>query len=398
MTHRERVLAALRFAPVDRVPWVPRMDLWYDANRRRGTLPGRWRDATLTDIIDDIGIGLHTMIPDFLDTEDPEDAFDRVLGLDHVKNQPFTIDLGKTRRTIERSGDETRVIYHTPSGVLTGTVLYTDQMRRDGVSLMQVTERVVKSVEDYEKVATLFEGIHIEPDETAFRQWERQIGQRGPLVAFANVAASPMHHLLKELVPYDRFYYDLHDTPGVVEQAAGRMSVYFDKLREVCALSSADMVHFGANYDVSLTPPRLFEEHLLPELSRWSEEMVRHGKLLATHTDGENDGLCELLVRGGVHVADSVCPAPMTRLSLRDYREQFAGKIAIWGGLCSLSVLPQSFTDEQFVKHVDEALQAVAGGRGIVFSVADTLPPDADIDRVRYIGERVESLKPATHE
>jgi hypothetical protein len=79
----------------------------------------------------------------------------------------------------------------------------------------------------------------------------------------------------------------------------------------------------------------------------------------------------------------------MTRLSLSDYRAHFAGRVAIWGGFCSVSVLPQSFTDEQFEQHIDDALAAVGDGRGLIFSIADTTPPDASIDRIRYIGQRI---------
>ena len=39
MTHRERMLAAIRGEPTDQLPWAPRMDLWYIAQRARGTLP-----------------------------------------------------------------------------------------------------------------------------------------------------------------------------------------------------------------------------------------------------------------------------------------------------------------------------------------------------------------------
>ena len=38
-THKCRVLAALRGEMVDRLPYVPRLDLWYLANSISGTLP-----------------------------------------------------------------------------------------------------------------------------------------------------------------------------------------------------------------------------------------------------------------------------------------------------------------------------------------------------------------------
>jgi len=62
-------------------------------------------------------------------------------------------------------------------------------------------------------------------------------------------------------------------------------------------------------------------------------------------------------------------------------------------------VLRESFTDQEFQDHIEQGIAAVgdpdAGeGRGLIFSVADTTPPDADLDRLRYIGERLAELGP----
>ena len=181
-------------------------------------------------------------------------------------------------------------------------------MRRDGVTLVQVTERVVKSAEDYPIVAALFEDLEIEPDEGRYRALCDEVGQRGLVVGYANVAASGVHHLLKELVPYDRFYYDLHDTPQLVLHTAARMESYFSRLLEVCAQSSAEALLFGANYDVSLTPPSIFEPHILPCLSAWAERLHETGKLIVTHTDGKT-AVCDLYVRARVDIAVPSAPA-----------------------------------------------------------------------------------------
>jgi hypothetical protein len=167
------------------------------------------------------------------------------------------------------------------------------------------------------------------------------------------------------------------------------MEGYYEAALEASARSSAEVILFGANYDLMLTPPNVFDPHILPALSRWAERLHAAGKLLLTHTDGENQKLLRLYLEAGVDVADSVCPAPMTRLSLREYRDAFGGRIAIWGGLCSTCVLPGSFTDAQFEQHVTEALAAVGDGRGLIFSLADTTPPEASLDRIRRIGDRI---------
>ena len=56
MTHRERILAAIRGDIPDRLPWVPRLDLWYKANRHNGTLPPEWAELSLPEIARDLGV------------------------------------------------------------------------------------------------------------------------------------------------------------------------------------------------------------------------------------------------------------------------------------------------------------------------------------------------------
>lgn len=389
MTHRERILSALRGQPVDCLPWVPRLDLWYNANRHAGTLPVAWREASLMEIVAELGVGFHAVIPDFLDTEEPDEAFDRALGVDHVKNQPYRLRFNKVRRVVERGEGRSRVIYKLPQGELSAVLRHDEGMRRAGATLMHIEEPIVKSLDDYPLVAALFEDFVVEPDQTRYRQFREQVGDAGVVVAFGNVTTSPVHHLLKELVAYDRFYFDLHDHPALVAQTARRMQGYFDQVIAASAQSDAELVLFGANYDLMVTPPPFFEPHIAPGLRQAADALHAAGKLLVTHPDGENDQLNRFYVECGVDVADSVCPAPMTRLTLADYRRDFGVRPAIWGGLCSVCVLEQSMTQAQFEAHVEQGIAAVGEGRGIVFSLADTTPPGASLERIRWIGDRL---------
>lgn len=398
MTHRERILAAIRGEPVDAVPWVPRLDLWYRANRYRGTLPHEWLDLPLWAIQRILGVGRHEVIPDFLDTETPDEIADQTLGLAHVRNQPYRLRFRQTERVVERSGGIYRVAYHTPVGSVSARLLHTPQMWRDGVTLLHVSERVIKSLDDYAVIGFIFEDLEVEPG-GRYAQFQEEVGDEGVAVALANLAASPVHHLLKELVPYDEFFFALHDHPELIAATAERMAGFFTRVVDACAHSSAEVVLLGANYDVMLTPPPLFAEHIAPALAAAAERLHAAGKLLATHTDGENQGLLDFYVQTGVDLADSVCPAPMTRLALAEYRRAFGRRPAIWGGICSTSVLRESFTDREFEAHIDAAIAAAGDlgrgeGRGLIYSIADTTPPDADLDRLRYIGERLAELGP----
>ncbi|MBD3291645.1 MAG: hypothetical protein GF393_01870 [Armatimonadia bacterium] len=345
-------------------------------------------------IIDDLGVGRHEVIPDFLHVEEPDEVADQALGLMHVPNQPYRLRFRQTQRIVERDGDRYDVVYRTPVGDITTSIIHTEQMRRDGVTLLHTTEHAVKSIEDYEVIAFLFEDIEVVPG-GRYQAFQADVGDDGVAVALANVAASPVHHLLKELVPYDEFYFNLNDCPEVIGETAERMSGFFHDVVDACARSSAEVILLGANYDVMLTPPPFFEEHIAPFLTEATDTLHEAGKLVATHTDGENEGLLDLYVQCGIDLADSVCPSPMTNLPLAAYREAFGSHPAIWGGICSASVLPESFTDAEFEAHLEDVIDAAGDFRGIVYSIADTTPPDASIDRIRRIGEELGRIDPS---
>lgn len=77
MTYRKRMLATLQGKPTDGAPFVPRLDLWYSANRYNGTLPDQYRKATLRQIGEVPGNGDH-LILSIADTAPPGMTFSRL--------------------------------------------------------------------------------------------------------------------------------------------------------------------------------------------------------------------------------------------------------------------------------------------------------------------------------
>ena len=81
MTHKERMIRTLRGESTDMMPWAPRLDLWYNAHKRAGTLPAKYMNASLRDITDEEGFGFHAIVPHFKDLRDPADDLHRALGI-----------------------------------------------------------------------------------------------------------------------------------------------------------------------------------------------------------------------------------------------------------------------------------------------------------------------------
>ena len=47
VTNRERILAIMAGENPDRIPWIPRLQIWYDAHVLQGTLPAEYEGFSL---------------------------------------------------------------------------------------------------------------------------------------------------------------------------------------------------------------------------------------------------------------------------------------------------------------------------------------------------------------
>lgn len=90
-----------------------------------------------------------------------------------------------------------------------------------------------------------------------------------------------------------------------------------------------------------------------------------------------------------MHVAESVCPYPMTKVTLAEYYSRLSDKLTIFGGIPSNLLLPESTSDAEFKAYMDELFTSVAPGYRMLFGVADSTPPGAKFERLVEIGKRV---------
>jgi 5-methyltetrahydrofolate--homocysteine methyltransferase len=90
-----------------------------------------------------------------------------------------------------------------------------------------------------------------------------------------------------------------------------------------------------------------------------------------------------------MHVAESICPAPMTKVPIEEYYRRWSGRLSIFGGIPSTLLLEESATEEEFEAYLDHLFKAIAPGRRIVLGIADSTPPKAVFQRLLRIGEMV---------
>ena len=84
----------------------------------------------------------------------------------------------------------------------------------------------------------------------------------------------------------------------------------------------------------------------------------------------------------------------MTALTLREIREAFAGKITIWGGIPSTSVLEGSMNEYEFEAYLDDLFHQMGKGDHLILSIADTAPPEMKFSRLERIIKMAKEFGP----
>jgi corrinoid protein of di/trimethylamine methyltransferase len=389
-THKEKILMAARGEMPEVLPYVPRFDLWYNANAYADTLPPEHKGRTADEIARAEGWALHKVIPELLTVDTPEENLHRGLGLYSLKENGYWIHFSSNVEVrVHQSGDTKRVEYHTPVGMVSVTEVITEEMRSAGASITWLEERAIKTVDDYRILKYIFENIEIKPDYERYRQWQQNVGDDGVAIQMGAFAPSPIQHIQRDLLEATEFFYHYNDYQKEMQDLAEGIEHVYEQLLQTVVKSSAEIVLWGANYDDMITYPTYFEKEITPWLQKASHALAENGKLMISHTDGENRGLMDLIHDSGIHIAEAVCPYPMMRVKIEDYYRQWCDKITIFGGIPQSLLTEETASEEDFQSYLDHFFKAVAPGRRIIVGVADTTPPNAVFDRLRRLGDRV---------
>ena len=385
MTSKEQILRVIRGQTPDGLLFVPRLDIWYNRNKSRHTLPAGFEQLSLRETVARLGLGFHSVVPDFIRSAPEADLYHRALGFYNNPDFPYRVDFSAVAFDVEKSATELTVRYHSARGDLTTRCRFGRAVFESGVSIPDITEHALKAPEDYVRLAEILAQVRITPNPAGYQAYRDRVGDEGVAVAFASLACGPMQHIMRDLRKFEDFCYDLFDEVPELPCLAEVLAGLYDQIIASMLSTSADVVLFGANYDDAVTSPPFFEQHIAPWLNRAADQLHGAGKYLLTHTDGENKALLPALQNSRFDIADSVCPAPMTKVSLQDYRAAFGQRVTIWGGVPSNLVLASCCSESDFRSFVQELIRDCQPYDHLILSVADTMPPDADFGRIQYL-------------
>lgn len=382
MLSKERLLVAARGEPVDRLPWAPRIDMWFKAHARRGTVPPLYARATMWDIIRDArGDVYYNSGPVFAEVLHGVEVEEHLIPLEPDRPASGSTALAQGQVRLELPPRERRIAWHTPVGTVTQRFLFGLEMAYAGATNPFHAEYPIKGPADYRVIEYIIERSEIVPQHAAYLACQAEIGPDA--VIFGTTGFSPFQRMMYNLLGSERTIFELHDHPELVDHLHAVLYEKYEEVRRVAAASPAEIVQIDANWN-TLISPRIFKRYLLPYLSGFAEQLHAAGKLASAHCDGEMSHLFNLHMQTGLDVVEALTPAPMCRFTLAQAVEVYRGRKTIWGGLPAV-IFSAGYPQDEFVAYLAEAGRLAAGGGRLVLSMGDNLPVDADLGRLAWI-------------
>jgi uroporphyrinogen-III decarboxylase len=363
MNDRERMLAVLNRERPDRIPWIPRLDLWYNAALLDGTLPERFAGLSLREIQRAVGAGWPA------------------LGGGIVRVEYDDVEI-----VVRREGRFTTKAYHTPIGVVREVREHSDELKKQGLPSV-LKEHILQGPEDYAVWEWVVQHRRYIPTYEAFETYDADVGEDGqPMVL---VEDTPFYNFLEVLVGFQNAYYHLADYPDKVEHLlAVTTEVQRQRLWPIIAQSPATLVMNGYHLSSQMTPPRLFHTYILPYYEEANAYLHDRGKWAVMHADDDVSRILDLIEQAGWDMVDCFVTAPMVPLTLAQAREAWGTRVIISGGLPAVLLLPE-VPESEFRAYVDHIFEVIAPGDAFVLAVADNVMPNSVIDRIAWVSEQV---------
>ena len=363
MTDRQRLLAIIAGKRPDRIPWIPRLAIWYAAHAGRGTLPPKYEGWSLRDIERDLGLG--------------HPARD---------GRVFRAELRDIEVETEQTGTERVTRYITPLGAVSTRERHSPELARGGIATWQQQAHLIQGPQDYPVVEYIIAHTAIVPTYDEYLAYEAEVGQEGlPLVS---IGPDPMYRVLRELIGFNHAFYHLRDYPDQFEHLLGVLNDQAARIQQVTLDSPARLILHGEHFDSQMTPPYLFARYMVPYFRPFAERLHARDKVLVCHADADLSLLLDLIVEAGYDMAECFVTAPMVPLTLQQARAAWGTDVIIWGGIPSV-LLCEPVQDAEFEAYMQQLFRTIAPGDAFILGVADNVMAEAQLSRIERISEMV---------
>ena len=362
MTGKERILAALRRQPVDRVPWVPLLVPYTIAGFPK-TAPHRVAEAQRA-----VGCDIWT-----------QSVVDRI-GLWLPKSG------SKINKILHFVDGDVVSGYETPEGTIT-------ERQRSGVggSLNAPVEYLIKTPQDLRAYRyVLSNSFLFVADLTEHYAWEDAIVGDDGVITDVSIGMSP-HQMFINLFAGVENTYDLQaEEPELFDEVMEMMHLqYKHQIRETVKRSKADIFVSSENTSWTTMSPKTYEKYCARQLSEYADILHEYGKLHVIHACGKLCYLNDLMASCRFDCIADIAPEPTGDTELWEAAKAFPNH-SVKGGIGAHTFISDNPND--CYEKALEILEKTRGMSGILLGSGDSVPNGTSMENLRAVSKAVEEV------
>lgn len=358
MTPRERILALLSGAPIDRVPWNGDLDYWMTYLRTDHLMrPEHTGDEGRFRLHRDLGVGFYLQ-----------------------GHFPFrTVFEGFTVRCENYPDGSYRNSWETPVGTLSEFYKYSHTTYSHAP-----VEFLCKSAEDFEVLKYIYEHTFYEPDFTFTNFVREHVGDQG--VTLVYTPHTPFMTLVANQMGIENLVYAIADDTDAFEELMDVMKKKFDEAVDIACASPSECIMVPENLSSESVGKNFYNKYMASVHREWTDKIRAAGKYSFVHMDGTCRGLISEVSYSGFDVIEACTPAPVGDMTLTEMRDVTSPKSIIWGGIPG-GYFTDLVNDEDFDRYVIGVLEIMRNDRRFCLGVSDQVVPGARPERIARVNE-----------
>lgn len=376
MTGRERILAALRREPVDRIPFVPLIDPYV----LMGLPPGITQapDDPVQGAIEAAQVLSYDPMIRHVPVTEPRAHNTAFLEAVGCFSPPVTA-------SAELKDDLLIETLTTPVGTLTGLYKY------GGGGW--VPHPIKHLVNNYAEMRIFHYAVdHLSPEplipkDNRFLAVERELGDDG--IATASIMNTPLMYLIEMVWGLESTYYLLQDHREEVEDILEKLHHSLKQIVKLHADSPAQVIIEYENTSSTLLSPAIFRRYYLPYHNEYSEILEEAGKIFLIHMCGRLRAFVDDFRSARFTGIADISPHPTGDLPLDDAAALLQGKVVL-GGIDATTFVN---TDAGFVRaEVSSLIERVKSFSGVLLGSADATPRGTLVENFWLIRDLVNTV------
>jgi uroporphyrinogen-III decarboxylase len=379
---RQRVLSILEGKAPERLPWLGDLAYWHFAMSKKGTLEERYRGFDgILNLHRDLKTGFYLQgyfpfMPEYRNCEVTE--VQRTVG----GYEDFgAIYRGAKVIKRENNDDIIRTV-STPIGTISERWPYAKES-----FTWAPKEYFIKRKQDLEVFKYWLENTSYGPDYDQAFMVKEKVGDIGFTLCYTR--RSPLIRLMIFYIGVTNTINFMMDYPRLFNEVMKVLEYKTDEATELAMDSPSEFIMIPENLSSDVVGKNFYEKYLRPYEEKWNKKIKSRGKYSFIHMDGYLKGLLKEVSTAGFSVIESLTPEPVGDLKVSQFRDYVKTDTVCWGGIPGALFTP-SISEDNFEKFVIDVIKIMTAEPKYVLGIADQIPPDGIIERVKKVSDLVE--------